>query len=68
MTRNENISYMIKRIGNTTYKVKIEFRENGTETMEDKIVRIIKNEILANGEKCGIMDLPQMSRQSERSA
>ena len=68
MTRNENISYMIKRIGNTTYKVKIEFRENGTETMEDKIVRIIKNEILANGEKCGIMNLPQMSRQSERSA
>ena len=68
MTRNENISYMTKRIGNTTYKVKIAFSENGTETMEDKVIRIIKNEILANGEKCGIMDLPQMSRQSERSA
>lgn len=62
MTRNENISYMTRRIGNTTYKVKIAFSENGTETMEDKIIRIIKNEILANGEKCGIMDLPQMSR------
>ena len=68
MMRNENISYMTKRIGNTTYKVKIAFSENSTETMEDKIIRIIKNEILANGEKCGIMDLPQMSRQSERSA
>ena len=68
MTRNENISYMTKRIGNTTYKVKIAFSENGTETMEDKIIRIIKNEILANGEKCGIMNLSQMSRQSERSA
>ncbi len=68
MTRNENISYMTRRIGNTTYKVKIAFSENGTETMEDKIIRIIKNEILANGEKCGIMNLPQMSRQSERSA
>ena len=68
MTRNENISYMTKRIGNTTYKVKIAFSENGTETMEDKIIRIIKNEILAKVEKCGIMDLPQMSRQSERSA
>ena len=68
MIRNENISYMTRRIGNTTYKVKIAFSENGTETMEDKIIRIIKNEILANGEKCGIMDLPQMSRQSERSA
>ena len=62
MIRNENISYMTRRIGNTTYKVKIAFNENGTETMEDKIIRIIKNEILANGEKCGIMNLPQMSR------
>ena len=68
MIKNENISYMTRRIGNTTYKVKIAFSENSTETMEDKIVRIIKNEILANGEKRGIMDLPQMSRQSERSA
>ena len=50
MIKNENISYMTKRIGNTTYKVKIAFSENSTETMEDKIVRIIKNEILANGE------------------
>lgn len=62
MRKNENISYMTKRIGNTTYKVKIAFSENGTETMEDKIIRIIKNEILAKVEKCGIMDLPQMSR------
>ena len=68
MTRNENISYTTRRIGNTTYKVKIAFSENSTETMEDKIIRIIKNEILAKVEKCGIMDLPQMSRQSERSA
>lgn len=62
MTRNENISYMTKRIGNTTYKVKIAFSENSTETMEDKIIRIIKNEILANGEKCGILNVPQVSR------
>ncbi len=61
MIKNENISYMTKRIGNTTYKVKIAFSENGTETMEDKIVRIIKNEILANGEKCGILNVPQVS-------
>ena len=62
MTRNENISYMTKRIGNTTYKVKIAFSENSTETMEDKIVRIIKNEILAKVEKCGILNVPQVSR------
>jgi len=68
MTRNENISYMTRRIGGTTYKVKVVFSENSTETMEDKILRIIKNDLLANDEKCGIMNLPQMSRQSERSA
>ncbi|MBE6845909.1 MAG: hypothetical protein E7508_09450 [Ruminococcus sp.] len=68
MTRNENISYMTRRIGGTTYKVKVVFSENSTETMEDKIIRIIKNDLLANDEKCGIMNLPQMSRQSERSA
>ena len=62
MTRNENISYMTRRIGNTTYKVKIAFSENSAETMEDKIIRIIKNEILANGEKCGILNVPQVSR------
>ena len=62
MTRNENISYMTKRIGNTTYKVKIAFSENGTETMEDKIIRIIKNALLANGEKCDILNVPQVSR------
>lgn len=68
MTRNENISYMTRRIGGTTYKVKVVFNENSTETMEDKIIRIIRNDLLANEEKCGIMELPQMSRQSERSA
>ena len=68
MTRNENISYMTRRTGGTTYKVKVVFSENSTETMEDKIIRIIKNDLLANDEKCGIMNLPQMSRQSERSA
>lgn len=62
MIKNENISYMTRRIGNTTYKVKIAFSQNGTETMEDKIVRIIKNEILANGEKRGILNVPQVSR------
>lgn len=68
MTRSENISYMTKRVGNTTYKVKVVFNENSTETMEDKIIRIIRNDLLANEEKCSIIELPQMRRQSERSA
>ena len=36
--------------------------------MEDKILRMIRNETVITGGTCGIMDSPQMSRQSERSA
>ena len=65
-TFKENI--ITRRIGSTTYKVRVEFSENATETMEEKILRMIKNESLTNGVGCGIIESPQMSRQSERSA
>ena len=65
---NNNFSYMTRRIGATTYKVRVVFNDTGTETMEDKILRIIRNELLEKSEKCGIMETPQMGRQSERSA
>lgn len=71
MAKNEgtnNYSYMTRRIGGTTYKVKVVFNDNGEETMEDKILRLVRNEALEKAENCGIMELPQMSRQSERSA
>ena len=42
---NSNFSYMTRRIGGTTYKVKVVFSDT-----------------------YGIMETPQMSRQSERSA
>ncbi len=65
---DNNYSYITRRIGATTFKVKVVYNDTGNETMEDKILRIVRNEVLENGEKCGIMELPQMSRQSERSA
>ena len=65
-TLKENV--ITRRIGSTTYKVRVEFSENATETMEEKILRMIKNESLTNGNECGIIESPQMSRQSERSA
>ena len=65
-TFKENI--ITRRIGSTTYKVRVEFCENATETMEEKILRMVKNESLTNGNECGIIESPQMSRQSERSA
>ena len=71
MVKNENnntFSYMTRRIGTTTYKVRVVFNDTGDETMEDKILRIIRNELLEKSEKCGIIEAPQMGRQSERSA
>ena len=64
MANNENnsASYMTRRIGGTTYKVRVCFSETAQETLEDKILRIVRNEILENGEDCGTMSVPQMSR------
>ena len=65
---NRNFSYMTRRIGGTTYKVKVVFNNNGEETLEDKILRIVRNEAVTNAGTCDIMNSPKMSRQSERSA
>ena len=67
--RAENAyGYITRRIGATTFKVKVVFNDTGQETMEDKILRIVRNEAMETGGFCGIMEAPQMSRQSERSA
>ena len=63
----DNYTTMICRIGKTTYNVKVYCTESG-ETMEDKILRIVRNEAFKNDEACAIISIPQMSRQSERSA
>lgn len=42
---------MTRRIDATTYKVKVVFDESGTKTMEDKILRIVRNEVNTNSEK-----------------
>ena len=64
---NQEYQYMTRRIGSTTYKVKVFFSDSG-ETLEEKILRMIRNEGSAAASSCGIMEIPQMSRQSERSA
>ena len=68
MEQNKREQFIIRRIGGTTYKVRVVFNESGGETMEDKILRMIRNETVTTGRTCGIIDSPQMSRQSERSA
>ena len=68
MEQNKREQFIIRRIGGTTYKVRVVFNESGGETMEDKILRIVRNNMVTNGGTYGIMEAPQMSRQSERSA
>jgi len=53
---------LTKKIGTTTFKVNVHFNQNATETMEQKFIRVISNCPLANGEKCGIINVSQMSR------
>lgn len=36
---------LVKKIGKTTYKVRVHFSTTNTETMSDKIKRMLRNEI-----------------------
>ena len=59
-TNNEYI--FTRQIGSTLYRVKVCFKEDSAETMEDKILRMIDREFSTNGSNGGIMKSPQMSR------
>ncbi len=69
-TTNErcNDIYIIRRIGTTTYRVRVFLEKEGKGTLGDKIIRLIQNDVLENNPGCDTMGLPQTSRQSERSA
>ena len=41
----EDAPALVKKIGKTTYKVRVHFSQTSTETMSDKIKRMLKNEI-----------------------
>ena len=64
MEQTQQEQFIIHRIGGTTYKVRVAFSETAAETMEEKILRMIRNEGVTNDGTCGIMETPQMSRQS----
>ena len=51
-----------RRIGSTNYRVNAHFSENEAETLEDKIFRMIQNEVLESGSERGTMMSPQVSR------
>jgi len=47
---NETSNTFTKKIGTVTYKVEIHFSKNSKENFNDKLMRVIKNDI-ANGVK-----------------
>lgn len=59
--------HFTRHIGHTTFVVTVNLADSG-ETMENKILRIIRNEGVTSSGKCATMEMPQASRQSERSA
>lgn len=61
-SRNSATFTLSRRIGSTNYRVNAHFSENEAETLEDKIFRIIQNEVLETGSECGTIKSPQMSR------
>lgn len=55
MEQNKREQFIIRRIGGTTYKVRVVFNESGGETMEDKILRIVRNDMVTSDGTCGII-------------
>lgn len=41
----QNVPALVRKIGKTTYKVRVHFSTTSTETMSDKIKRMLKNEV-----------------------
>ena len=56
MEQNKREQFIIRRIGGTTYKVRVVFNESGGETMEDKILRIVRNDMVTNDGTYGILN------------
>ena len=63
-----NTFTLSRRIGSTNYRVNAHFSDNANRTLEDRILRLIENEGLASDPNYAILNVPQMSRQSERRA
>jgi len=56
---------MRKRIGSTVYEVNAYFNPQAKETADEKLLRIIKNDLKFN-QDCAIMIVPQTGRLQER--
>ena len=57
-----------RRIGSTTYKLRVHFSDTAQETMNDKILHLIQHEAVTNAADCGTMNIPQMTQPLEGSS
>ncbi|GFI48772.1 hypothetical protein IMSAGC019_04109 [Lachnospiraceae bacterium] len=60
--------FFYRRIGGTLFKVRVYTGSGYANTPDEKISRLICNEMMTGGGKCGMMDSPQMSQPPERSS
>ena len=56
-----------RKIGSTIYRANIHCAPQSAESFEEKLIRLIRHDALDIYSGYGIMSIPQMSRQSERS-
>ena len=60
--------FFYRRIGGTLFKVRVYTGSGYADTPDEKISRLICNEMMTGGGDCGMMDLPQMSQPPGRSS
>lgn len=68
----QSVGEITRRIGGTNYRVKIHYQTDADEDMQEKVLRLIQNDLdlpkeykknsFPNGKESGTMNMPQMSR------
>ena len=66
MQEGKRTAVMYKRIGKTLYKIRVHLNGESKETIDDKILRLIANEVVTNAEQRGIIGTLQVTRPPER--
>ena len=60
--------FFYRRIGGTLFRVRVYTGSGYADTLDEKISRLIRNEVMTGGGNCGMMDSPQMGQPPERSS
>ncbi len=60
--------FFYRRIGGTLFKVRVYTGSGLADTLDEKISRLIRNEVMTGRGNYGMIDSPQMSQPPERSS